>query len=146
MPEEKGQCLCGSVQVKVNRTHNHVDACHCGMCRRWGGGPFISIRCADQVVFSGEARISVYDSSEWAERGFCNQCGSHLFYHIKGSNEYEVPAGLFENQDGLKLDLQVYVDKKPSFYSFENKTKEMTEEDVIRQYCPEKNLKKPEKT
>lgn len=135
MSEENGACLCGSVRIKVNRIHDNVDACHCAMCRQWGGGPLLSIRCSDHVVFEGEESISIYDSSEWAERGFCKKCGSHLFYHIKGSEEYEIPVGLFANQEGFKLNLQVYMDKKPKFYSFANVTKEMTEAEVISEFA-----------
>lgn len=136
MPEAKGRCLCGSVRFTVGSMKNSVDACHCGMCRRWGGGPLMSIRCGSDVVFEGQQDIAVYDSSDWADRGFCKRCGSHLFYRLKDSNQHEIPAGLFDNQKDFSFDLQVFVDKKPSFYSFANKTKEMTEAEVIEMFGP----------
>ena len=139
MAEEKGRCLCGAVEFTVANTNNSVDACHCGMCRRWGGGPLMSISCGSGVLFEGEESISVYNSSDWAERGFCKKCGSHLFYRLKEINDHQIPAGLFNNQGSFCFDLQVYVDKKPSFYSFENKTKGMTEAQVIEKYAPEQN-------
>jgi len=46
-------------------------------------------------------------------------------------------AGLFTDQLRFNFDLQVYIDKKPSFYSFVNKTKEMSEAAVIEKYTPE---------
>lgn len=131
MPEAKGHCLCDSVRFTVRDMTNSVDACHCGMCRRWGGGPLMSVRCGSDVVFESQENIAVYDSSDWAERGFCKTCGSHLFYRLKDGNQYEIPAGLFDNQNGFRLDLQVFIDHKPCFYSFSNNTKEMTESEAI---------------
>jgi len=131
-----GQCLCGSVYFTVNNLSNRVDACHCGMCRRWGGGPLMVIDCGNDVEFGGEENISVYNSSVWAERGFCKKCGSHLFYRLKHSKDHQIPAGLFNNQDHFNFNLQVFIDLKPAFYCFANKTEEMTEAEVIEKYAP----------
>ena len=136
MTEGKGQCLCGAVKFTVNNISNKVDACHCGMCRRWGGGPLMVIGCGSDVEYEGEENITVYDSSEWAERGFCKKCGSHLFYRLKEVKDHQIPAGLFDNQESFYFDLQVFIDRKPSFYSFANKTNEMTEAEVIEKYAP----------
>ena len=139
MTEGKGRCLCGAVKFTAKNMKNNVDACHCGMCRRWGGGPLMVVGCGTEVAFEGEENITVYSSSAWAERGFCKKCGSHIFYRFKEINEHEIPVGLFENQDSFKFDLQVYIDRKPSFYSFANKTNEMTEVEVIERFGPGKN-------
>lgn len=94
---ETGHCLCGLVTFKAPRANHSVNACHCDMCRRWGGGVFMARGCDREVEFSGVEHIEVFDSSAWAERGFCKRCGSHLFYRLKDSGEYEVPAGLFDS-------------------------------------------------
>jgi hypothetical protein len=73
-------------------------------------------------------------SSDWAERGFCNKCGSNLFYHIIDSNEFQISAGLFDDQSGLRLLLQVFVDRKPRFYTLADKTETMTEAEVFAVY------------
>jgi len=139
MTERKGQCLCGAVNFTVKHMRSNVGACHCGMCRRWGGGPLMAVNCGTEVAFEGEENITVYNSSDWAERGFCNKCGSHLFYRLKESNEHQMPVGLFDNQEGFDFNLQVFVDRKPSFYSFSNKTNEMTEAEVIEKFAPSQN-------
>lgn len=100
----------------------------------------MSVSCGTDVVFEGEENITVYNSSEWAERGFCRQCGSHLFYRLKDINAHELPVGLFENQENFHFDLQVFVDRKPAFYSFANQTKKMTEAEVIEKFAPEKHI------
>ena len=135
----KGKCLCGAVRFTVKQMTGKLEACHCGMCRKWGGGPLMAVECGAEVSFEGEENITVFDSSDWAERGFCKTCGSHLFYRLKHSNQHQMPAGLFDEQEEFNFDLQVYVDKKPAYYSFANSTKEMTEAEVIEKYAPELN-------
>ncbi len=131
-----GSCLCGSVQFTAQNVNDHVGACHCSMCRKWGGGPLMAVDCGSDVSFNNTENISVYDSSDWAERGFCKNCGSHLFYRLKQSQQYHIPAGLFENSSNFIFDHQVFIDKKPSFYSFSNKTQNKTEAELFAQYAP----------
>jgi hypothetical protein len=129
-----GSCLCGAVHITANNTSNKVGACHCGMCRKWGGGPFMEIDCGTDVTFKGEDYIEVYNSSDWAERGFCKKCGSHLFYRLKESKQHMIPVGIFDDQEHFVFDNQVFIDKKPSFYSFSNKTNDMTEAEIFEMY------------
>ncbi|MCP4472369.1 MAG: GFA family protein [Gammaproteobacteria bacterium] len=130
----KGSCLCSAVQFTARSASESVGACHCGMCRKWGGGPLMAVNCRNDVSFEGEENISIFDSSDWAERGFCKQCGSHLFYRLKESRQHIIPAGLFEGQESFVFDNQVFIDKKPSFYSFANKTRDMTEAEIFEKY------------
>lgn len=91
----------------------------------------MEINCGTEVSFEEEEQISVYDSSDWAERGFCKTCGSHLFYRLKESRQHMVPAGLFDQQEHLVFGSQVFIDRKPSYYSFSNKTDNLTEAEVF---------------
>lgn len=134
--ERLGQCLCGAVTVAAREAGHTVGACHCKMCRRWGGGPFMEIACGSAVSFGGEENVSVFDSSAWAERGFCSQCGTHLFYRLKESGQHMIPVGVFESDDNLVFDSQVFIDEKPSFYSFANETKKMTGAELFAKYAP----------
>jgi len=129
-----GSCLCGSVRITAFNASNKVGACHCGMCRKWGGGPIMEIDCGTDVSFEGEENITVYNSSSWAERGFCKKCGSHLFYRLKESKQYMVPVGLFDDQEHLVFETQGFIDRKPSYYSFSNKTKDLTEAEIFEMY------------
>ena len=122
-----------SVLLQKN-INNKVGACHCAMCRKWGGGPLMAVNCGVDVFFEGEDNILVFDSSGWAERGFCKKCGSHLFYRLKERKEYIIPTGLFDDQESFVFNTQVFIDKKPSFYCFANKTNDMTEAEVFEKY------------
>ena len=132
--KKQGSCLCGAVKVTAKTNSNHVDACHCNMCRKWTGGPLLAIQCGEDVNFEGNENISVFNSSEWAERGFCSKCGTHLFYRLKEGNYYALPVGLLDDEESFVLEQQIFIDEKPSFYSFANKTKNMTGEEVFAEY------------
>ncbi len=134
--EGNGSCLCGAIRITAKSMSMSVGACHCDMCRKWGGGPYFAVECGSDVSFEGEENISVFNSSDWGERGFCNKCGSHLFYRLKQPNQYIMAVGLFDKDKSFVFDHQVFIDEKPSFYCFANETKKMTGEEVFAQYAP----------
>lgn len=131
-----GVCLCKAVSVSFTLVKETFGACHCEMCRVWIGGPSLAVEGGDDVVFTGEESIGVYNSSEWAERGFCNKCGTHLFYRLKAGGFINFPLGLLQNVEHLKFDMQIFIDRKPAHYSFANKTDVMTEAEVFAKYAP----------
>jgi Uncharacterized conserved protein len=125
-----GQCLCGAVTLRTEDA-KEIGACHCSYCRRWGsGGPLLAVHCGTKVEFNGTEQITVYPSSEWAERAFCKRCGTHLYYKLLASGEYFVPAGVFDTQD-FEITSQIYIDKKPDFYALANDTPTLTEAQVL---------------
>lgn len=132
----KGACLCGGVSLSFKLKENHYHACHCGMCRKWGGGPFLAVDASEDLKIEGEKNISTYPSSEWAERGFCKKCGTHLFYRLRGGGFCNIALGLLENPESLKFDLQIFTDKKLESYSFAEKTKMLTEAEVFANFTP----------
>ena len=130
-----GQCLCGEIKFTARADKPSVVACHCDMCRRWSAGPFMALKCRT-LTFESEENVGRIRSSDWAERGFCTTCGSNLFYHIVGSSDYQVAAGLFDDQSMFRLSLQVFTDRKPGFYAFANETKMMTTDEAIATFAP----------
>lgn len=132
--EFHGQCLCQSVSLKFSSTKESFDACHCGICRKWTGGPFLTVESGHDLSWEGEPFIATYNSSDWAERGFCRQCGTHLFYRLKTGKLCAVPLGLLKNVDDLKFETQIFIDMKTKQYSFANKTECMTEAEVFAKF------------
>lgn len=127
----KGQCLCGAVQVQVQQAATSIGACHCSQCRQWTSSPMQTIDCGENVDFKGAEHIGIHNSSDWAERGFCTQCGSALFYRLKQSGQHFMAAGLFGDLEGFVFDHEVFIDEKPAFYSFANDTKKMNSAEVF---------------
>ena len=130
----KGSCLCGAVKINAEKIKHNVSVCHCSMCRKWTGGPLLAIETEGQVSFEDEDNIECFKSSEWAERGFCKTCGSYLFYHLLGNDSYIVPVGLLDVDDKLFLEHQIFIEEKPDYYSFLQKTKNMTGAEVFAEF------------
>ncbi len=132
----KGRCLCGAVEIEAKTVNPRMHACHCGMCRKWGsGGPFLALSCGADIAFEGEENISVYESSAWAERGFCGKCGTHLFYRIKETMNYEVPVGVFDDISGITFEQQICIDRKPDYYDFADRTTKLTEAETFAMFA-----------
>jgi hypothetical protein len=122
-----GRCLCGAVRFATRAPVGRaIDICHCAMCRRWSSGPFIGIGYDGEVVFEGASSLGVYKSSEWAERGFCKQCGTSLYWHYRGSDHYSFAVGTLDDQSGLELAYQIFIDEKPPYYELANDTPRLT--------------------
>ena len=131
---KSGGCLCGKVGVTAKTVNLEVHACHCNMCQLWNGGPTMSVHCGTDVTFTNEKHISVYKSCEWAELGFCTNCGSHLFYRSIDNGEYIIQTGTFESDDDFVFNQQIFIDEKPGYYKFENQTTDLTGAEVFAQY------------
>ena len=128
----RGQCLCGGVKFSVALKSTDVDACHCAMCRSWAAGPFMGVMAASAPVFENDAHLGAYRSSDWAERVFCKNCGSSLVWRMANDHAHAaISAGAVHLPDDTAFTLQVFIDEKPGYYAFANKTKEMTGAELI---------------
>ena len=131
-----GGCLCGAVRFTATPKDKDFGICHCSMCRRWSAGPFFAIECDGEVRFQDNSNLGVYRSSEWAERGFCKVCGTPLFYRLHGKDFYAVSVEALDDRSGLVLTSQIFIDEKPGYYDFANKTKMMTGAEVFAAFAP----------
>jgi hypothetical protein len=44
-------------------------------------------------------------------------------------------VGIFEHDEGFVFDVQVFIEEKPQYYSFANKTKNMTGEELFAMFA-----------
>lgn len=130
----EGDCLCGAVRVRAKPVRRHVEACHCTMCRRWGGIAYVGLQCGTDVEFEGAEHIVRYRSSEWAERGFCGRCGSSLFFHYLPKGTYGLLAGLFPDHALLPLNEEIFIDEKPDYYDFAGERERLTGAEVMAKF------------
>jgi hypothetical protein len=133
MTEMSGACLCGAVRFTAKNVETDCHACHCGMCRRWSGGPFLGASVGS-IRFDGDENITRYNSSEWAERGSCRKCGSNLFYRVKAEDRYVLCVGAFDDPAPFRLVGEIYIDRKPAGYAFAGDLPQQTEAEVIAEW------------
>ena len=136
-----GRCMCGAVSVAATPVRAAIAACHCDMCRQWTSSMLMTV-----PVESGSLEVSgpvkTFTSSEWAERAFCGECGSPLWYRLTNGHDDEMQmqlsAGLFDGAGGFELKLEMFIDRKPGGYAFEGERRQMTEAEVIAAFAPSK--------
>ena len=78
----RGSCLCGEVAFEVTPPAKFCSHCHCTMCRRAHGAPFVTwvgIPEAQVRVVKGQGTLMRYRSSPGGSRTFCGKCGTQLF-------------------------------------------------------------------
>src|SRR5271166_2693395 len=90
-----GGCQCGAVRYELGAAPRGGSICHCRMCQKAGGAPFMvftgAMREARFVVTRGAP--AVYRSSKIAERGFCAVCGTPLTYRLIDGGRISVTIG-----------------------------------------------------
>ncbi|MBL4670901.1 MAG: GFA family protein [Arenicella sp.] len=135
MLKSKASCLCGAVGITATEINPKFTVCHCDSCRGWGGAPFFAVQCGSNVSIDGAEKVKIYDSSDWASGGFCGDCGTHLFFKFKQSGDYNIPVGIFQDLNGLEMDMQYFSDQRPDYYCFSNQTKEMTKAEIMAHFA-----------
>ena len=81
--EKQGRCMCGAVRFGFSGEPRFVGECVCESCRRAHGAsvvPWLGVMTEQFQILSGEADLSWYASSKDSERGFCQRCGTRLFF------------------------------------------------------------------
>lgn len=126
----KGRCMCGAVTVSATALGDTMNACHCDMCRRWTGSAFVAVHgSAGDVTFDGPVRT--VSLSDWAERGWCDACGSTLFYRQVANGDYGIAAGLFDDAAGRAMTIEYYVDQKPGGFGFTGDHRRLTATETL---------------
>lgn len=140
MKDLKGQCLCGAVSFTAPKKSDEFGMCHCQMCRRWAGSAFKGISVStDKLEITGAQSIKVLKSSDWAERHFCGECGSALWYRLTAGpyvGSTNIAIGLLDDTKGLRLKVEYFVDYKTSADEFPEDRTQMTEADVMAFFAP----------
>ncbi|NND49564.1 MAG: GFA family protein [Rhizobiales bacterium] len=132
-----GGCLCGAVRFSATPEKREIAACHCSICRKYGGGPWLGVECGGTVEVEDPSKLGVYRTSDWAERCHCKTCGTHLFYRLvgQGVEYYVVSAGTFDDLSGFEFTQEIFIDDKPAHYTFANETSKMTGAEVFAAFA-----------
>ena len=115
-----GSCLCGSVAFTIDSELGKADACHCIQCRKWTGHFLPSVECdRDSLQFTQQSGLKWYTSSAKVRRGFCDQCGSSLFFDPLDQQKHSwiaVALGTLETPTDAQIGLHIFVAEKGDYY------------------------------
>lgn len=140
MNKAHGQCLCNAISFTAEYKEEKFSACHCDMCRRWGSGPYLAVAATLNDV-KGKEHIKSYKSSEWAERAFCNNCGTNLYYKVTAEGQHKgityISMGLLDGSADLVMEREIFIDQKPEGYNFAGDHIKQTAEEVMAEFSTE---------
>ena len=113
-----GGCECGAVRYTVTGPMRKVVYCHCTQCQRTSGFYVAATACATgdlELVKDGGLRW--YRSSDIADRGFCEVCGSSIFYRASNGKHMSIMAGTLDAPTGLTSREHIHVEDAGDYYS-----------------------------
>jgi hypothetical protein len=114
----RGSCLCGSVRFEYARAVTQVGMCHCSQCRKVSGvasNAVIVVPKTELTWVSGEDLRQTFAKPSGWRTTFCRQCGSPLPQTLPGAEAYWVPAGLLDDDPGLRIGGHIWVGSKASW-------------------------------
>ena len=98
MPERlSGGCQCGALRYQLKRLPKRCCICHCRMCQKASGQPFMAFATFDKNDLRWtRGAPAIFKSSSLAERGYCRNCGTPLFFKFEGQ-EISVTTGSLDD-------------------------------------------------
>ncbi|NNF76392.1 MAG: GFA family protein [Rhizobiales bacterium] len=115
-----GRCLCGSLQYRIEGPVGKPHACHCGQYLQQRGHYAVSADVQRTYFSTTQDRgLKWYESSSFARRGFCKECGSALFWD-GGDDKIYISIGSLDQSTGLRLASHIFVDEKADYYEIED--------------------------
>ena len=117
MADKTGSCLCGAVKFEMSGPLRAVIACHCRQCRKQTGNYMSATAVKDGYLTLTEARgLKWYRSSNKARRGFCQECGSTLFWKGDGRDYTAIAAGTIDGVLGVPLEGHIFCESAGDYY------------------------------
>ncbi len=100
-PPLDGGCLCGAIRYRVTTAAEDVSHCHCTLCRRSTGAPFVTwLTVAASAFAFTQGRPVARRSTPGAERTFCAACGTALTFREEARpNSVDVTAASLDRPE-----------------------------------------------
>ena len=112
----EGGCHCGNIRFKAEGPLRQILMCHCSDCLKLTGTSWgASAAYADRITWLSESQPRWYRSSQWAERGFCPECGAQMFYRRRDLPLVSIAPGAFDSSEMLTVSGQTYRHAHPSW-------------------------------
>lgn len=114
----EGGCLCGEIRYRSTVAPIRCMICHCEQCRKHSGSLCLSFVHfpTDSFEWLGKAPRR-FRSSRYAERGFCETCGSTVSMHEEVlADRVQVATGSLDDPDRARPDDHVWTSSQVSWF------------------------------
>ncbi|NQZ10396.1 MAG: GFA family protein [Algicola sp.] len=119
-----GSCLCGEVTFTYQPPSLWSAHCHCSLCQKAHGAAFVTwVGFNEQrmQISASDGALRWYASTPQAQRGFCHECGSTLFFRSsRWPGEIHVVRANINSKVDLQPKAHVYWDTHVNWFEFED--------------------------
>src|ERR1700681_3903816 len=113
-----GGCQCGAVRYALNEAPSDPTICHCRMCQKAFGSFFAPLTGVPIAAFAvTRGTLSVFKSSDQAERGFCRDCGTPLTFRYIDRPRVSVSIGSLDEPAKFRPQKQYGVESRLSWFA-----------------------------
>jgi hypothetical protein len=113
-----GGCQCGAVRYHVSGALEGAHLCHCRMCQKAAGNYFMPLASAAEADFAiTRGEPSWFQSSDPVKRGFCQRCGTPLFFKTIGSDTIAVTLGSLDDPSAIEPESNDGVESRVRFFA-----------------------------
>jgi hypothetical protein len=102
--EYSGGCQCGALRFHATELRDNPHICHCRMCQKAVGNLFAAlVGVGHEHLTWTRGTPSTFQSSEHVARGFCQACGTPLFYQYRGGQHVSLTVGSFDDPHRIPI-------------------------------------------
>lgn len=113
-------CLCGGTSFSLSGPAGAVTACHCSQCRKLSGQYAASFDADESgLTYHANETLAEYETPGKGRRGFCNTCGSSLWFR-SAKGEFSVEAGSVDGPSGGRLVEHIFTSDKGDYYTIDD--------------------------
>lgn len=116
-----GGCYCGKIRYETSSEPIVVVHCHCNNCKRSVGGPFVTwavFSLKDLRYVKEKPKIHLTDQK--VERGFCDTCGSSIFYHRIEDDTIDIAVGTLDDPNAVKPSKHIWDSRRISWVKMDD--------------------------
>lgn len=110
----EGGCFCGAIRYQADGAPFHETHCHCSICRRTTGAPFVTWFSVPRTGFRFiRGTPTAFRSSGKGTRRFCSRCGTQLtFEHDDSPDEIDITTCSLDDPERLPPKDHSYVNSR----------------------------------
>lgn len=109
-----GGCQCGAVRYALNASPLNPHICHCRMCQKAFGAFYAPLAggVPHEAFEITRGHLSLFKSSDEAERGFCSACGTPLTFRYFTSKYIATSIGSLDQPEAVKPIVQYGIESR----------------------------------
>lgn len=108
-PPYEGGCACGAVRFRVEAAPLGVRICHCRICQKAMGAPFLAVASFPKAAVAVTGETARWRSSERLWRHYCPQCGSRVTLEPLDGDRLGFPLASLDDPAALHPEMHIWV-------------------------------------